>query len=114
VEDDFLSLNLDLNINKCLEEYVGISIYNTTTPPLGGFIKSNYSDFIVGEITPEGIILTIDLDDHQFSEDTEYGGKRKYTHFTLIKQNEDTIGAAQLIANALGISFHDITWAGLR
>lgn len=93
---------------------MGISIYNTTTPPLGGFIKSNYSDFIVGEITPEGIILTIDLDDHQFSEDTEYGGKRKYTHFTLIKQNEDTIGAAQLIANALGISFHDITWAGLK
>lgn len=93
---------------------MGISVYNTTTPPLGGFIKSSYSDFIVGEITPEGLILTTDPEDCQYTQETEFGGKKKYTHFTLIKQNEDTIGAAQLIANALGVSFHDITWAGLK
>jgi tRNA pseudouridine13 synthase len=109
-----MNRNLDLTINKDLEEFVGISVYNTSTVPLGGFIKSIYSDFIVGEITPDGIALTVDPNDPQYPEDSEFGGKKKYTHFTLIKQNEDTIAAAQLIANALGISFHDITWAGLK
>jgi len=106
--------DLDLNYQPHIEKFCGIEVYSTDTPPLGGEIKKNLSDFIVKEITPNGEILDTDLPDCKFRKDYNLCSKRNYTYFTLIKQGEDTIIAAELISKALGVPLQNISWAGLK
>jgi tRNA pseudouridine13 synthase len=71
-------------------------------------IKKFPEDFIVEEITPEGLILEIDKK-MPFKD-----GKGEYLIFFLQKTNWDTVGAAREITRRLGISRKRISFAGTK
>jgi tRNA pseudouridine13 synthase len=95
-----------------LEQFVGIRIYSTNTTGIFGQVKYFPSDFVVEEITPNGDLLQIDAPDTSRHRNEEK--YVKFTTFTLIKKNMDTILAARQIAKILGIPFNEVTWAGLK
>ncbi|MHA1819735.1 MAG: tRNA pseudouridine(13) synthase TruD [Promethearchaeota archaeon] len=128
-------LEFDLRYEKDMEKFVGIKIYSTTTPGIGGVIKKRPSDFIVCEVLPNGVVLNIDEPTFELENDQIEPletmlwrtslflnkGKKvkmpirvKYTTFTLVKKREDTILAAEKIAKALNINNWEISWAGLK
>ncbi|MHA1339504.1 MAG: tRNA pseudouridine(13) synthase TruD [Promethearchaeota archaeon] len=111
---DKFNENLNLKNKPAIERNCGIEIFSTNTPPLGGEIKKHVSDFIVREITPDGKILNISTSESKFRTDFSLSSKKHYTHFVLIKEEEDTIIAAELIAKALGVPMYYVTWAGLK
>jgi tRNA pseudouridine13 synthase len=94
------------------EAIVGISGYSTTTPPIYGQIKLDIADFIVREILPSGEILsTREKSENDYPFDKK---KDRYTTFTLIKKNTDTIFAAKVIAEYLNIYDTEVLWAGIK
>lgn len=94
------------------EEFCGITHYSTSTPSIGGKLKTVPSDFIVREITTNQEILStkeIDQTHIPFNEGSDY-----YTSFHVIKTKMDTIIVSKILAAYLDISQADITWAGIK
>ncbi len=103
---------LDFNKESDMEKFVGIESYSTSTIALGGELKSNPSDFIVCEITPQRKILNTTYD--KIVSNYNFDKNTKYTAFNLVKTNTDTIIAAQVIAKSLEIPSRFISWAGIK
>jgi tRNA pseudouridine13 synthase len=95
------------------EKFVGMEGYSTQTPSFGGQIKLSISDFIVREITPNGEALTTWEKSDPIVSDYQYG-KDRYTVFTLIKKNMDTIYASQVIQEYLDVPAKNLSWAGIK
>ncbi len=90
------------------EERVGLRAYLSKIKGIGGAIKREPEDFLVEEVTPDGIVLGI-------------GGSQRfedepgdYTHFTLEKNNWDTMRAVKAIARACGVSHKRLKYAGTK
>ncbi|WP_457612288.1 tRNA pseudouridine(13) synthase TruD [Methanocaldococcus sp.] len=94
---DYLK-RMPLNLNKYL--------YNFYT---GGVIKKKPEDFIVEEITPEGIILEVGKS-IKFKDVEDWKGS--FIHFTLEKKNWTTLDAIREIANRLGVPRKHFGFAG--
>ncbi len=92
--------------------FVGIDGFCTTTPPIRGKIKEDIADFIVREITESGEVLST------YEKSTPavpfQSPRDRYTLFTLIKKNMDTILVAQKIQDYLHLPPHAIKWAGIK
>ncbi|WP_457556740.1 tRNA pseudouridine(13) synthase TruD [Candidatus Harpocratesius sp.] len=99
------------NIYDQMRRFVGIRGFTTDTPPIGGRIKEDIADFIVQEILPNGEVLTTR---ESFSQDLTFTTSCKFTQFTVIKKNTDTIYAAEVIRDFLHVSEYDIQWAGIK
>lgn len=93
---------------------VGLECFVTDTIPLGGRIKAEISDFIVREIMPSGEILSTFENEKSNSNQNFEPGKDRYTTFTLIKKNTDTIIAAKILEKYLNIPFKFIKWNGIK
>ncbi|MHA1855228.1 MAG: tRNA pseudouridine(13) synthase TruD [Promethearchaeota archaeon] len=104
---------MDTPINS-QRQLVGLECYVTDTPPLGGRIKSNISDFIVREILPSGEILSTFEKPNSISASNFERGKDRCTTFTLIKKNTDTIIAAKIIEKYLQVPLKHIKWNGIK
>lgn len=87
---------------------IGILTYLSKTKGIGGAIKENPADFLVEEITPKGVVLEIGR--HQEFQDSE----GEYTHFTLEKNNWDTIRALKTVARACNVSQKRLNFAGTK
>ncbi|MHA1511683.1 MAG: tRNA pseudouridine(13) synthase TruD, partial [Promethearchaeota archaeon] len=95
-------------------QQVGLECFVTDTLPLGGRIKADISDFIVREILPSGEILsTFENEKSNYNQNFE-SGKDRYSTFTLIKKNTDTIIAAKILEKYLNIPFRFIKWNGIK
>jgi tRNA pseudouridine13 synthase len=81
-----------------LENTIGIRYFISNTPGIGGFLKRNFEDFKVKEIS------------NKKNED-ENGD---YTHFTLEKTNWDTIRAISALSRTLGVSRKRFGFAGTK
>jgi len=90
------------------ESVIGIRAHLSKSPGIGGTIKGEPEDFIVEEITPEGILLETGKS-HAFG-----STPGDYTHFTLEKRNWDTMRAAKEVAKRLGSSHTRIKYAGTK
>ena len=88
--------------------YVGMEEYVSSSPGIGGFIKGEAGDFVVREVTPEGVVLDLESD---FPGDMSPGD---YTHFTLVKENWETNRAVKEIAQRLGVSRSRFAFAGTK
>ena len=95
-------------------QQVGLECYVTDTPPLGGRIKADISDFIVREILPTGEILSTFENEKSNSNQNFESGKEGYTTFTLIKKNTDTIIAAKILEKYLNLPLKFIKWSGIK
>jgi tRNA pseudouridine13 synthase len=91
-----------------MSEDVGLRAYLSKTPGIGGAIKEKPEDFLVEEITPEATIL--ELGRSQLFESVE----GDYIHFTLEKNNWDTMRAVKVISKACNVSQKRIKYAGTK
>ncbi len=80
---------------------------------LGGQIKSLPEDFIVEEVH-ENRICTVNYTLLQRFADWVPKRKRNYLHFTLVKRNLTTQRAVGVLAKALRISKHRLSYAGMK
>ncbi len=111
-----MAQNPQNNESKSLSQrhQVGLECHVTDTIPLGGRIKADISDFIVREILPSGEILsTFENEKSNYNQNFE-SGKDRYSTFTLIKKNTDTIIAAKILEKYLNIPFKFIKWNGIK
>ena len=91
---------------------VGIEGYTTPeVPPMSGAIKANIADFIVREISLSGEVLSTYEKERKYF---RYSKKDRFTIFTLIKKNMDTIIAAKTIQKFLNVRSNAIQWAGIK
>ena len=74
-----------------------LSTFSTTTPSIHGDLKIHPEDFIVCEITPVGRILSVNEPNYTESQGPR-SSKISYTLIDVVKRNEDTILAAEKIA----------------
>ncbi|MFH0862964.1 MAG: tRNA pseudouridine(13) synthase TruD [Candidatus Altiarchaeota archaeon] len=88
--------------------YIGMAEYVSSTSGIGGTIKGEPGDFMVAEITPEGAVLGFDGDKPG---DMSPGA---YTHFTLVKENWDTMRALKEVAQRIGVSRDRFQFAGTK
>jgi tRNA pseudouridine13 synthase len=94
------------------ETEVGMEVYKSQTPGIGGTLKQAPEDFIVEEITPEGIVLELDKD--AVSGDKTWDVNRRSLHATLQKYNWDTMRALKEISRELHVSNKRIGFAGTK
>jgi len=103
VEADSLRAREDIDYSK-----IGVLGYLSKPDGIGGIIKEKPEDFIVEEITPEGIVLEV-------GKSQEFPiGSGDYTHFTLEKNNWDTMRALKAVARACKVSHTRIKFAGTK
>jgi len=98
---------------KEIEKFVGIEIY--TTPKVRGIkgdYKTNYTDFIVKEITNSGKTLEPKEDSSPISFSKE--SHDRYTTFNLVKIEKDTFEAIKDLSSALHIPPDIIYYSGLK
>ena len=98
-----------------LDRLLGIEVYATKSPGIGGRLRVVPEDFIVEEISRDGLrvrtSLTLKPGEEVGLKGSEEGD---YTWFILEKRNLDTITAIKIIAKSLGLSYNTFSAAGLK
>jgi tRNA pseudouridine13 synthase len=82
--------------NYELDHQLGLDYFTTTSTGVGGKLRECIEDFIVDEIP----------------KNTDLAENGEYTHFTLEKENWETISAVRAIARSLGVSSKRFGYAG--
>ncbi|RLI36432.1 tRNA pseudouridine(13) synthase TruD, partial [Candidatus Bathyarchaeota archaeon] len=91
---------------------LGIEVYSTETPGVGGRIRQTPEDFIVEEILTDGTMAKVDV-----SKVEEPGGLRGWGRHLLcimVKRNRDTLITVRRIAEELNINWRMIHVAGIK
>jgi tRNA pseudouridine13 synthase len=98
-----------LNVPK-LEKIVGIEVYASKSPGIGGRIRQFPEDFVVEEVLADGSRAEVKPAKKTFHE----VGKGRYLVCVLVKRNWDTILAVEAIAKQLGVNAERINIAGIK
>ncbi|MHA1924440.1 MAG: tRNA pseudouridine(13) synthase TruD [Candidatus Thorarchaeota archaeon] len=97
-----------------LEASIGMELYSTSTPGVGGRLKVRFEDFIVEEITADRRLVSV----KEWSDKTPRlqipEEKSKFIQFDAQKMGLSTIDIATIIAAELGLPQHLVTYAGLK
>ncbi len=90
------------------ERNIGILVYKSESPGIGGEIKQVPDDFLVEEIKDSGVV--------GFNQDTKGQAQTPgdFVHFTLEKKNWDTMRALKEISRRLGVSQRRFGFAGTK
>ena len=99
-----------------LEKLLGIEVYATGSPGIGGVIKQDTEDFAVEEVLVDGSKADIDPSDSVARHDVlgSSDAKNRYLLCVLVKRNWDTLSAVKAVADQLGISMGRISIGGLK
>lgn len=98
-----------MNVPK-LERTLGIEVYASKTPGIGGRIRQFPEDFVVEEVLANGSRAEID----GVKKTAQVAGKGRYLVCVLVKRNWDTILAVEAIAKQLGVGTEGIHIAGIK
>jgi len=96
------------------------STFFTTTPPLKGIVKMRYSDFVVEEVTSEGVCevkrYNKKMEERNFEKMKVPPNENNKENLILDmeKINQDTIGALAVIARGMNLSKKRIGYGGLK
>jgi len=96
-----------------IDKLIGIEVYATKSPGVGGIIRESVEDFVVEEILVDGSKAEID----RFSQRQVLGAssiKNRYLLCVLIKRNWDTFIAVRNIARQLGVNPKQVHIAGIK
>ncbi|MEM3617110.1 MAG: tRNA pseudouridine(13) synthase TruD [Candidatus Bathyarchaeia archaeon] len=96
-----------------LEKSIGIEVYATSSPGIGGVIRQSCEDFIVEELLLNGSKAEVHTSDI-LPPIHEQPLTSRYLLCVLIKRNWDTFQALEVIAEQLGISPQKIQIAGIK
>jgi tRNA pseudouridine13 synthase len=100
-----------------IEVTMGMELYSTESPGIGGKLKHRYEDFIVEEITPEGDPLNLweVPDSSSIPHDVTISGKRsRHIKITLQKMGLSTLDVANILSAELKVSRNLVSYAGLK
>ncbi len=103
-----------MDLNDHLESSLGLEMYSTETPGIGGRLKNRFEDFLVEEITPEKEVLELHGLDFEQENLEVSGPKKKFVSFVVQKMGLSTMDVSTIIASVLGIPQHLVTYAGLK
>jgi tRNA pseudouridine13 synthase len=96
-----------------IDKLLGIDVYATETPGIGGVIRQSVNDFVVEEVLVDGSRAKI----NKATESRVLGAspsRQRYLLCVLVKRNWDTFIAIKNIAKQLGISQEQIHMAGIK
>lgn len=98
---------------SALDKELGITVYATASPGIGGTIRETPEDFVVEEVLVDGSVANI-----KKANGTPALGaspsRQRYLLFVLAKRNWDTFVAIKSIAKQLGIDQTKIHIAGIK
>jgi tRNA pseudouridine13 synthase len=98
-----------------LENALGMELYSTDFPGLGGKLKTRFEDFLVEEISIDRQTINV----HEWSESVETfrmveGNSDRFVTFTVQKMGLSTMDVANILASSLKISRNYVSYAGLK
>ena len=96
-----------------LEKALGMELYSTEFPGIGGKLKTRFDDFVVEEISADQTILNV----REWSEDVPSiieGGPDRFATFTLQKMGLSTMDVTNILAASLKVSRNYVSYAGLK
>jgi tRNA pseudouridine13 synthase len=88
---------------------IGIHVFTTKTPGVGGRIRCQLEDFIVQEIDPDGGIAPLEPAQTAYADQVG-----KFVEFFLVKRNIDTLQAIRQLSRILGVSYKRFSYAGIK
>ena len=94
-----------------IEVGIGIKVYASKTPGVGGLIKCSPEDFIVEEVLRDGSKASVRLDESSLGSLSNHG---RYLICIMVKRGWDTLLAIEELAKALGIGSDRIGFAGIK
>ncbi|MFW9846759.1 MAG: tRNA pseudouridine(13) synthase TruD [Candidatus Thorarchaeota archaeon] len=97
-----------------LEASIGMELYSTETPGVGGKLKDRLEDFVVEEITADKRTLEVSEWLDERPELLVSGEKSRFIRFVVQKMGLSTLDAATIIAAELHLPQHLVTYAGLK
>ncbi len=98
-----------------LEKALGMELYTTDFPGIGGKLKTRFEDFVVEEITEEQTPLSVqDWPDSTERPRDIVGEPNRFATFTVQKMGLSTMDVATILAATLKISRNYVTYAGLK
>lgn len=92
-----------------LEKILGMEVYASATPGIGGKIRLFPEDFVVEEVLKDGSKAQI-----RPQKAVQIARRGRYLFCILVKRNWDTISAVETIAKHLGIMAESISIAGIK
>lgn len=92
-----------------LEKELGIEVYATKTPGIGGKIRQFIDDFIVEEILIDGTKASVHPEKIPLT-----AGNGKYLVCLLIKRNWDNLLVVRKLARKLGLPYKNVHIAGIK
>ena len=99
-----------------LEKRMGIEVYATHSPGIGGVIRRSIADFIVEEVLVDGSRAEVSPSENKRKRGV-LGSSSTGDRFllcVLVKRNWDTLSAIKTVADQLGISISRIHIAGIK
>jgi tRNA pseudouridine13 synthase len=96
-----------------LEKQVGIEVYATKSPSIGGVIRRSIKDFVVEEVLVDSSKASIESSVKQSVLGSSQT-KNRYLLCILVKRNWDTISAVEAVADQLDVSEKQVQTAGLK
>ena len=96
-----------------LEKQIGIGVYATKSPGIGGVIRRCVDDFLVQEVLVDGSRAEIRPSDERIALDASLVPNR-YLLCVLVKCNWDTFSALKAIAAQVGVSAERIQIGGIK
>ncbi|MFW9935155.1 MAG: tRNA pseudouridine(13) synthase TruD [Candidatus Thorarchaeota archaeon] len=91
------------------DNLIGMEVFTTQSPGIGGRLKKAPKDFIVQEIGVDGSIAPLEALDQEFSDQPG-----KFTMFFLVKRNLDSIQAIRRLSKTIGVSYKRFSYAGIK
>lgn len=96
-----------------LEKQMGIEVYGTRSPGIGGAIRRGFEDFVVEELLVDGSKASVAEPTAQ-SVLGSSSAKNRFLLCILVKRNWDTISAVKAVADQLAIGTSQVQFAGLK
>lgn len=98
-----------------LEKALGMELYSTDFPGIGGRLKIRFEDFVVEEISADQTALGVqDWSESKETPQTVKGESNRFVTFSVQKMGLSTMDVAHIIAATLKISRNNVTYAGLK
>lgn len=88
---------------------IGIHVFTTTTPGVGGRIRCQLEDFVVQEIGLDGVLAPLEPATVTYPDQAG-----RFIAFFLVKRNIDTLQAIRQLSRILGVSYKRFSYAGIK
>ncbi len=94
---------------KEYDAHIGMEVFTTQSPGIGGRLKKTPEDFVVQEIGLDASIAPLEPTTEEYPDQAG-----KFTVFYLVKRNLDSIQAIRRLSRSMGVSYKRFSYAGIK